>query len=1250
MPESAANSMSGMADVVVQAHTIQGDVNVGIVVDPRLPLPRQLPVAAPGFVGRADQLAELDAVFEADPAGSVVISAIDGSAGIGKTTLALHWAHRAVNRFPDGQLYVNLQGFSASGDPVRPAEALQGFLNAFDLPAGSVPTDVNARAALFRSLVSDRRMLIVLDNARDVDQVRPLLPGSPLCGVIITSRNRLTGLVALDGARLMPLDVLAQEEAHELLAHRVGTDRAAAEADAVTSLTESCSGLPLALAIVGARGASEPDLPLDELVAELRDERDRLSAFHAGDENTDLQAVFSWSYKSLSPQAAELFRNLGSHPGPEIGFEAATVLGATRRLLTELTRANLLDQYVSQRYRFHDLLRLYARELGADPEPMRRLAGWYRDRVAGATAWINSRLDVEREHRTKWDALRWLEGERANLVALVMSGASAETACLLAPFFRERMHVDDWRATLGQASKTTNAVLKVRIQAEIMLYLAQTTTVEAELPLPQGIQELPPADHADVLRIVADAYLESGRIGLARKAAVDCVERLRALGNRRAEAWALANLAQLYSHQLLFDETTECLTRTQEIWRELNDPWFEADALIRQADADRLRSEVVTALRCVDRAVTLYTTTFDDQVSRARAFALYGQILREFGVAAQAIDCQLKALEILASQPEPRERAEVLAELVDTALSLGRIGVAKEFLRQLLAAGRSLNDPQARNRGFLVSLGFHSDAGDFRVPQSDDWMRGQRPAALKHGAQNLARFHAAQGRIATAVGYIIEDGSAESLMKLAEVYRSAYRDAEAVPCMVKARDLSRQLDDPKTEAVALDYLGNMYQDMGRFRVAIDMHEAAVGVRTSMGVDSYRTGWNLVDIAYCHRESGRFDDALATFERGLAVRQEAGNTYGVVQMLGMVAETHVLRREFDQAARRLSEAVALSTREMLDPAAWTLADLVHYYSQQYRFAEAEQCYWAALPTLQRQGGDRRALTLQGYFAQMRIKQGRATEAIELLRYHLDFLTAIEDFTWTAKFRADLVRALLDQRRFAEAESFARHGVEVAVRTEADRGQLRFLGLLGEIATARGQFGAAQAYFRQAADLGDRNGDGARAHHLAGLAKAQLEGGDTDAAIATCQTRLAVVRTLGDDRAVAQALAELAVAQQNPGPLDECLSVCDALEDPWAVARTLKDCARAAERMGEPSRVIEYLSRRADLGHTLFELGICAEAAADLGEHHLRHGRPAEAVRAHQQALDLREELGDPPGIADASDRLATAKAAAGRTPQ
>lgn len=360
----------------VSAPTTPSTSGAGVVV------PAQLPPDVHGFTGRTDALTALDAlVSDVGAAAAVVICAVSGTAGVGKTTLAVHWAHRVTDRFPDGQLYVNLRGFDPSRQAMDPTEAVRDLLEALGVAPDDVPAGLAAQTGLYRSLLAGKRVLLVLDNARDAEQVRALLPGSPGCLVVVTSRSQLTALLATHDARLLLLDALPAGEAAQLLAGRIGADRVDSEPQAVAEIISRCARLPLALAIVAAKAATHPGFPLRALADELCQPRGGLDAFTGADVTIDVRTVFSWSYDRLSVGAARLFRLLGLHPGPDIAVPAvASLAGApasqVKPLLDELAQSHLIVEPAPGRYTLHDLLLAYATELvhTIDGEPDRRAA------------------------------------------------------------------------------------------------------------------------------------------------------------------------------------------------------------------------------------------------------------------------------------------------------------------------------------------------------------------------------------------------------------------------------------------------------------------------------------------------------------------------------------------------------------------------------------------------------------------------------------------------------------------------------------------------------------------------------------------------------------------------------------------------------------------------------------------------------------------------------------------------------------
>jgi DNA-binding SARP family transcriptional activator len=458
--------------------------------------PRELPAAVAEFTGRADALKVLDQLLDSanGAPAPAVIAAVAGTAGVGKTALAVHWAHQVTDRFPDGQLYLNLRGYTTE-PPLRPVEALSLLLRSLGTAPEQIPTEEVPAAALYRTKLAQRRMLILLDNARSVDQVRPLLPGSPSCFVLVTSRDRLTGLVARDGARRIALDVLTPVETHTLLARLVGHERLEAEPDAVAGVAKACARLPLALRIAAAHLSQHPGRSLADYVAELST-GDRLVALTAdGDEETAVRSAMETSYQALPVEIRRAFRLLGLVPGPDFSPAAVAAMASApveraARWLSHMAGAHLVEEHVAGRYTFHDLLRLYAGQLAADEDSIEecdratsRLLDhyMYTSELAAELLYpLMTRLPVppiDRTHQTLTfssaaDALKWLDIERSNLVTAVNHAANKHPArftwlmasCLRGYFWRSRYNVD-WMTVANAATVVADAAGDLQGQA-----------------------------------------------------------------------------------------------------------------------------------------------------------------------------------------------------------------------------------------------------------------------------------------------------------------------------------------------------------------------------------------------------------------------------------------------------------------------------------------------------------------------------------------------------------------------------------------------------------------------------------------------------------------------------------------------------------------------------------------------------------------------------------------------------------------
>jgi DNA-binding SARP family transcriptional activator/tetratricopeptide (TPR) repeat protein len=657
--------------------------------------PRHLPAGVRHFAGRASELGLLSALPDdaGGPGETAQIAVISGPAGAGKTALAVHWAHQAAESFPDGQLYVDLRGFGPSGTPAAPDEVLRGFLAALGSPAASLPAELEARAALYRSLVAGRRMLIVLDNARDAAQVRPLLPAGPGCVAVVTSRSQLTGLVAALGARPVTLSLLAAGEARDLLAGRLGAERIAAEAEAAAELVRLCGGLPLALALTAARAAARPAFPLAVLAAELHDTAGRLDALAAGDPATDMRAVFSWSCQQLGGAAARMFRLLGVHPGPDISATAAASLaGASpvqaRQALAELAGWHLVTEHLPGRFTIHDLLRAYAAEQAAACDgtaqrgaAVRRALDHYL-RTAHAAALL---LDPVRPPLSlaepepgvrpetlagRETALAWFRAEHPVLLAVTAQAAEAgfsghawQLPSVLATFFYQQGHWHDWVTTQHTALAAAQRAEDLAGQARCHLNLGSARArlgsgQAARAHLVQALdlceQTADGLGQARVHLVLAVAAGTAGRHSEALYHAGRALKLHRGAGSAAGEAAALRMTGWNYA-------------RTGD----------QRQALASCEEALRLHREL------------------GDRHGEAMAWDCIGYTQHQLGHYHQAVGSYRTALSIYRQFPHHYDNAETLLHLGDTHHASGDGKAARSAWDQALAILDNLHHPDA---------------------------------------------------------------------------------------------------------------------------------------------------------------------------------------------------------------------------------------------------------------------------------------------------------------------------------------------------------------------------------------------------------------------------------------------------------------------------------------------------------------------------------------------------------------------------
>jgi len=665
----------------------------------RPPVPAQLPLAIASFTGRSSELTRLDELLPGTAAaspergGAAVVSAVSGTAGVGKTALAVHWAHRVRESFPDGQLYANLHGFDPGGRVADPAEVMRGFLDALGVPAERVPTSLEAKAGLYRSLLAGKRVLVVLDNARDAAQVRPLLPGSTGCLVVVTSRNRLTGLAATEGAHALSLERLTAAEARDLLVCRLGVDRVAAEPDAAHEIIERCARLPLALAIAAARAVTRPDFPLAALAGELADTAGGLDTFRGDEPATDVRTVFSWSYRAVGADAATLFRLLGLHPGPNITLLAAASLTGmhprrVRVLLAELTGAHLLTEPLPGRYAFHDLLRTYAAELAAAHDSdedrhaaLQRILEHYLHTAFRAHRYLRPMSEpivlasplvgvVPESAATEAQALGWFRAEHPTLLAAVDQAA------------QKGLDTHAW-----QLAWTLNTFLLRRGVWEEQRSVQKTGLLAARRLGDQFAV-------AHTSYALATGYARSGRFDAAAPLLREALGLFEQLNDQANQAWVLGNCAWVSERQDRPADALEQTLRGHQLFRAIGDLAGQAKALNDIGWCHALLGNLDQALDSCEQALA-EIRALGDRNAEAATWDSLGYIHRLRGDYRRAFACYQSAVDLYRELTDRYNEADTLGSLGDIHHAAGNRGAAREAWEQALHIFNQLHHPDA---------------------------------------------------------------------------------------------------------------------------------------------------------------------------------------------------------------------------------------------------------------------------------------------------------------------------------------------------------------------------------------------------------------------------------------------------------------------------------------------------------------------------------------------------------------------------
>ncbi|MGW0522093.1 BTAD domain-containing putative transcriptional regulator [Crossiella sp. NPDC003009] len=640
--------------------------------------PHQLPAAPGSFIGRRDQLARL---------GRGRVSAICGAGGVGKTWLALRWAHDNLHRFPDGQLHVNLRGFDPVEPPLAPETAVRGFLESLGVTSAEMPTTAQAQLALYRSLLARKKMLVLLDNARDTAQVAPLLPANDGCTVLVTSRRQLPGLVSAHDATVVALDVLGEQESCELLGQHFTAAQLTGQPQDVLDVLRWCAGLPLALSIVAARVATEPDCSPAEIAHSLRTAAARLDALDAGEMSVDLRVVFKVSYQALPPPVARLFRLLGVAPGPDIGVTAAASLAGVppadaAALLAALETANLARQHLPGRFRMHDLTKLYAAELAAAGE--KQAAG---HRVV--QFYLRSALATDRvlfPHRPPFALPELPPGcvpQTHADAAAAMAWFSAEYDCLIAA---QRLE----GATSWQLAKAMRVYLWRRGRIHDTVEVWRSALAEA-------VRLADPTETMSAHRSLGDSYASVADFTAAQHHLDRAVVLARRLGNRMEEAHAHSSLAWQYDQHNDHRRALDHACRALDLYREVAGAQWQADMLncvgwchIKLGNYELAQEHCSAAL-----AISQRHQHTDGAVHSLKSL---GYLAVRTGRLADAARHYTEALTLCRRLDHPYTEASLLAQLGDTEHARGRQRDANSAWQQALELYRSQRRTAAARR------------------------------------------------------------------------------------------------------------------------------------------------------------------------------------------------------------------------------------------------------------------------------------------------------------------------------------------------------------------------------------------------------------------------------------------------------------------------------------------------------------------------------------------------------------------------
>jgi len=872
-------SMSGNAKAIANVETyIENQIHQSL---PRQLSLHQLPNDIADFTGRQAELQGLINLYQApDNPKAVVISAIAGMPGVGKSALAIHLAHQLSSQFPDAQLYVNLRGTDTQ--PLEPFDVLGQWLRAFGLDDTTIPTDLPGRIATYRSLLAQKRAIVLLDNASTEAKVRDLIPGSPTCAVLITSRRRLT---ALAGVEVLDLAILSEPEAIDLLQTLVGLNRVQAEPDAAVKIAHLCGGLPLALRIAGGTLKGKSHWSLATYAAKLAEEKQRLTQLQLSD--LDIRSSFQLSYRELAPAEAQLFQFLGLLPRDFAPDAAAALIGQEPKAialnLERLVEVQLLEAISEDRYQFHDLIRLFAKEQcdrEQSPEGQRaaqqHLVQWYgkqanlwddvldplrRRKLAEARLAEQDRNleNTELDQNVYVAGLDWFELERFNLLTII------EWAD----------HLQDWKQVIGLAANLVSFF-------DTRSYW-QDWVKTHHLALNAAHQSQDMRGEAIILTNLGNVYSDQGRWQEAIDFYQQSLQIKRDLGNRDGEAITLNSLGLVYFAQGRWQEATELYQQSLQISRELGNHYREITSLNNLGVAYHAQGQWLEAINLFQQSLQ-GSRDLGDRGNEAQTLINLGSVYSDQSRWQEAIDFYQQSLQIKRELRNRNGEAQILNNLGIVYREQGRWQEAIDFFQQSLQIKRELGDRQ----GEAQTLG------------------------------NLGTIYCLQGQLSEAIDLLQQDlqisrelgdrhGEAQTLTCLGLVYRNQGQWSEAIDLFQQSIYGYRELGDLYGEAQTLNNLGLVYRDQERWSDAINLFHQSLQIKRELG-DRHGEAQTLCNLGAVYHQQRQWSEAIDFYQQDLQISRELGDCHGEGQSLANLGLLYAKQNQPEKAIAHYQEAL------------------------------------------------------------------------------------------------------------------------------------------------------------------------------------------------------------------------------------------------------------------------------------------------------------------------------------------------------